>query len=190
MVYLLQHKYCLRRVQKTGESFPVCCIVASQLSPGKGMMLPKQPRKHIWALSVTECRGSLVVAGAVCAVCWGRHRDEGAGQGSVPHPALPCPCKPAQRERAGTRQCRRLEEAHSPFDAADKKWLEGSRCLKFLSWLTWQVDSTAVQYRELQQSLHPHKGLLKLSQKCHNCNSKGLSLKKSSDVSALSYMKQ
>lgn len=98
MVYLLQHKYCLRCVQKTGESFPVCCIVASQLSLSKAMMLPKQPTKHIWCHSGSRsplgcgglCSGT---HGALCAMRWGRHRDGTARSwaGSVPHPALPFP---------------------------------------------------------------------------------------------------
>lgn len=146
MVYLLQHKYCLKCVQKTGESFPVCCIVASQLSPGKGMMLPKQLTKHIWALGATQCHSPLVAVWGC--VCWGRHRDGTGGSwaGISAPPSLALSYKPAQGEGAVTQRCRWLQEARSPFDAADNKWLEGRRSLKFLSWLTWHVDSHCSPY--------------------------------------------
>lgn len=143
MVYLLQHKYCLRCVQKTGESFPVCCIVASQLSPAREWCCPN----NLWSTSGRSVSLSVAVplwlCGVVCAVCWDWHRHgTGGSWAGVNAPlSLALSYKPAQGEGAVTQRCRWLEEAHSPFDAADNKWLEGRRSCKFFSWLTWHVDS-------------------------------------------------
>lgn len=91
MVYLLQHRYCPRCVQKTGESFPVCCIVASQLSPSQGMMCPN----NLGSTSVAECHSvwqsplaglcPVLGAGAAAGPDW---KELGRDQ----CPTQPCPC--------------------------------------------------------------------------------------------------
>lgn len=118
------------------------------------------------------------------AACWGTHSGlcagagmgtglEGAGQASVP--TQPCPVLQTCTRGGGTTPWRRwLEEA--PFDAVDNKWLEGRGSLQFLSGLTWHVDAHCSPVQGTSAVLTATQRLLKLSQECHNGNSKGLSL--------------
>lgn len=118
------------------------------------------------------------------AACWGTHGGlcagagmgtglEGAGQASVP--TQPCPVLQTCTRGGGTTPWRRwLEEA--PFDAVDNKWLEGRGSLQFLSGLTWHVDAHCSPVQGTSAVLTATQRLLKLSQECHNGNSKGLSL--------------
>lgn len=86
----------LRSVPKTGDSFPVCCVVTLWLSPSKGNYVAQtnlQSTPGHWV----SCNlpGPCWLYTVVCTACWCRHHGqegmEGARQVWMLHAALPFP---------------------------------------------------------------------------------------------------